>query len=81
MMNVLLAIAILFPFTRVSSLTTENMVGYKPYMQKLPYSSLIKKIDEHQVSKIYFNPSSTEVIAEIPEKSGSVYSDYSLTAI
>ena len=80
-MNVLLAIAILFPFTRVSSLTTENMVGYKPYMQKLPYSSLIKKIDEHQVSKIYFNPSSTEVIAEIPEKSGSVYSDYSLTAI
>ena len=81
MMNVLLAIAILFPFTRVSSLTTENMVGYKPYMQKLPYSSLIKKIDEHQVSKIYFNTSSTEVIAEIPEKSGSVYSDYSLTAI
>ena len=80
-MNVLLTIAILFPFTRVLSLTTENMVGYKPYMQKLPYSSLIKKIDEHQVSKIYFNPSSTEVIAEIPEKSGSVYSDYSLTAI
>ena len=80
-MNVLFVIAILFPFTRVSSLTTENMVGYKPYMQKLPYSSLIKKIDEHQVAKIYFNPSSTEVVAEIPEKTGSVYSDYSLTTI
>lgn len=50
-------------------------------LKELPYSSLVKRIENHEVSKIYFSSKYENVIAEDTEKHGDPIEDYSITAI
>jgi len=53
----------------------------KYYLKELPYSSLVKKIENHEISKIYFSNKYDNVISEDSEKHGDPIEDYSITGI
>jgi len=53
----------------------------KYYLQELPYSSLVKKIENHKVSKLYVSERYDTVISEDAEKQGDPLLDFSVTGI
>jgi cell division protease FtsH len=53
----------------------------KYYLQELPYSSLVKKIENHEVSKLYVSAKYDTVISEDAEKQGDPLLDFSVTGI
>ena len=53
----------------------------KYYLQELPYSSLLKKIENHEVSKLYVSAKYDTVISEDAEKQGDPLLDFSVTGI
>jgi cell division protease FtsH len=53
---------------------------YDPTLLRLSYPNLLKKIDSHEVSKIYFSPKYDKVISENTDFNND-FSDYSITDI
>jgi len=58
-----------------------NVVKNKFFLQKAGYNSLVKKIENHDVSTVYFSEKLDSVIAENKEETGTIYEDYSITKI
>jgi len=53
----------------------------KNYLTEISYNRLIKKIENHEISKIYFSPNYDSVFAEDTDKTGNPMMDYSVTTI
>ena len=53
----------------------------KYYLKELPYGSLVKKIENNKVSKIYFSSKYDNVISEDSDKLGDPLEDYAFTEI
>jgi cell division protease FtsH len=53
----------------------------KFFLKDIPYSSLIKKVKNNKISKIYFSSKYDNVISEDIEKHGDPIDDYSITNI
>ena len=53
----------------------------KYFLTELPYNTLIKKIEKHEVSKIYFSNKYDNVISEDANKIGNPLVDYTYTPI
>ena len=51
------------------------------FLQDIPYSKLVEKIEKHQVSNIYFPKTLDSVLLENEEKTGNDYSDYSIANV
>jgi cell division protease FtsH len=58
-----------------------NVIKYKDSLQITNYNGLIKKINDHEISKLYFNNRLDSVIAEDNELEGSLLDDYTITEI
>jgi len=69
--------------TNMRMLSEDATIAFKNryVLKELPYSSLVKKIENHEVSKIYFSSKYESVIAEDTEKHGDPIEDYSITGI
>uniref|UniRef100_A0A6C0I3C6 AAA+ ATPase domain-containing protein n=1 Tax=viral metagenome TaxID=1070528 RepID=A0A6C0I3C6_9ZZZZ len=62
-------------------LDTDTVLKYKNVLQKTEYNELLNKINNHQVSNIYFTNTLDSVISEKEEGGGDVLTDFSLTPI
>ena len=51
------------------------------YLKKLPYPELLGKIENHEISKVYFSPRYDKVISETTEDTDDVYTDFKITEI
>jgi cell division protease FtsH len=58
-----------------------NVVKNKYLLQKEGYNGLVNKIENKDVSKIYFSGNLDSVIAENKEETGIIYEDYTVTKI
>jgi cell division protease FtsH len=58
-----------------------DIVKSKYSLQQDGYNSLVKKIENHDVSKVYFSEKLDSVISEKTEETGNIYEDYSITKI
>jgi len=58
-----------------------NVVRNKFLLQPTGYNSLVNKIENHDVSKIYFSEKLDTVIAENNDEKGAIYEDYTITKI
>jgi cell division protease FtsH len=58
-----------------------DIVKNKYSLQQDGYNSLVKKIENHDVSKVYFSEKLDSVISEKTEETGNIYEDYSITKI
>ena len=58
-----------------------NVVRNKFLLQPTGYNSLVNKIENHDVSKIYFSEKLDTVIAENSQDTGTMYEDYTITKI
>jgi len=58
-----------------------NVVRNKYLLQPTGYNSLVNKIENHDVSKIYFSEKLDTVISENNQETGAMYEDYSITKI
>lgn len=58
-----------------------NVVRNKFLLQPTGYNSLVNKIENHDVSKIYFSEKLDTVIAENSQETGTMYEDYTITKI
>jgi cell division protease FtsH len=69
--------------SRISMVSEDTSIAFKNryFLKELPYSSLVKKIENHEVSKIYFSSKYDTIIAEDSEKHGDPIEDYSITGI
>jgi cell division protease FtsH len=59
----------------------DNILRDKYYLNKNTYNGLIQKIENHEVSKIYFTKQMDSVITKNVEVTGNKYKDYDITAI
>lgn len=67
---------------RMVSEDTAMAFKNKNLLKELPYSSLVKKIENHEVSKIYFSSKYESIIAEnVEKKHKDPIEDYSITGI
>lgn len=53
----------------------------KNFLPEVPYNKLIKKMENHEISKIYFSPTYDNVFAEDAKIIGNPMIDYSVTPI
>jgi cell division protease FtsH len=58
-----------------------NVVKNRFLLQKEGYNGLVNKIENKDVSKIYFSGNLDSVIAENKEETGTIYEDYTITKI
>ena len=58
-----------------------NVIKYRDVLQKTNYNGLIKKINDHEISKLYFNSRLDSVIAENDVLDGTIADDYSIAEI
>lgn len=58
-----------------------NVVRNKFLLQQTGYNSLVNKIENHDVSKVYFSEKLDTVIAENNDEKGDIYEDYTITKI
>jgi cell division protease FtsH len=58
-----------------------DVVKNKYLLQQDGYNSLVKKIENHDVSKVFFSEKLDSVISEKTEETGNIYEDYSITKI
>ena len=58
-----------------------DVVRNKYFLQKAGYNSLVNKIENHDVSKVYFSEKLDTVIAENNDEKGDIYEDYTITKI
>jgi cell division protease FtsH len=58
-----------------------DVIKNKYLLQQDGYNSLVKKIENHDVSKVYFSEKLDTVISEKTEETGNIYEDYSITKI
>lgn len=58
-----------------------NVVKNSYLLKKEGYNSLIKKIENHDISKVYFSERLDSVIAENKDEYDNFYQDYSITKI
>ena len=60
---------------------TNIAIRNKFFLTEVPYNKLIKKIENHEVSKIYFSNKYDDVISEDTNKIGNALIDYTYTPI
>jgi len=53
----------------------------KYYLKNTPYPKLLEKIENHEISKIYFSPNYDKVMSENIIDTEDIYTDYSVTDI
>ena len=58
-----------------------SAIKYKSLLKEDSYNKLIEKIDNHEVSKIYFSDTLNSVFSENKEENGVIIEDFSLTKI
>ena len=65
----------------MSSIDVATAMKNKYFLTEVPYNNLIKKIEKHEVSKIYFSNKYDNVISEDTNKIGNPLIDYTYTPI
>jgi len=65
----------------MDSRNIQNVIKERYLLRETPYNSLIQKIENHDISKIYFSNTFTEAIIENTETVDDVLEDYSYTKI
>jgi cell division protease FtsH len=60
---------------------TNIAIRNKDFLTEVPYNRLIKKIEKHEISKIYFSQKYDNVISEDTKKIGDPLLDYTYTSI
>jgi cell division protease FtsH len=65
----------------MSSNDAATAMKNKYFLTEVPYNKLIKKIEKHEVSKIYFSNKYDNVISEDANKIGNPLVDYTYTSI
>jgi len=60
---------------------TNIAIRNKDFLTEVPYNRLIKKIEKHEISKIYFSQKYDNVISEDTKKIGDPLVDYKYTSI
>uniref|UniRef100_A0A6C0DEF5 AAA+ ATPase domain-containing protein n=1 Tax=viral metagenome TaxID=1070528 RepID=A0A6C0DEF5_9ZZZZ len=58
-----------------------KVIKNKYFLTEVPYNKLIKKIEKHEVSKIYFSKRYDDVVSEESNKVGNTLIDYTYTPI
>jgi cell division protease FtsH len=61
--------------------TIINVLKYKNVIPKTSYNGLIKKMNEHEISKIYFNNRLDSLVSENEKLEGNVVDDYNIVEI
>jgi cell division protease FtsH len=66
---------------KMSSANINEVIKLKYFLPTTGYNSLLNKIENHDISTVYFSEKLDSVISENNEETGSIYGDYSITKI
>jgi len=69
------------PLTMKHPSDISSVIRNQYFLKNIPYPNLVEKIENHEVSKIYFSPKYDKVISENIEETNDVFADYSITEI